>query len=68
MKFLSRFRKPKFELHQNPWGANLVKLYELKNILPPQRHGKSRHLKVVAATQKEALLMRKYLEEEGFEG
>lgn len=66
MSFLSRFRKR----HDRfvPWEVGFPTLYEMRNILPPQRHGKSRHLRVLAATKKEALLMRKYLEEEGFEG
>lgn len=49
-------------------GLTSLKVFELKNILPPQRHGKSRHLRVLAVNEEEALLMRMYLKYEGFEG
>jgi len=44
-----------------------LKLYELKYIFPPNKKGQ-RHLRVLAANEEEALLMRSYLLYEGFEG
>ena len=44
-----------------------LKLYELKYVFPPNKKGE-RHLRVLAANEEEALLMRSYLLYEGFEG
>lgn len=41
-----------------------LKLFELKYVLPAPE----RHLRVLASNEKEALLMRTYLVNEGFEG
>ena len=51
-----------------------MKSFELKFVLPPKKcrycgHSvRSQHLVVLAANEEEAMLMRKYLKEEGFEG
>jgi hypothetical protein len=44
-----------------------MKLYELKYVFPTSKN-RSRHLRVWAANEEEALLMQKYLLDEGFEG
>jgi len=58
-------------------GLALLKAFELKYVLPLSHRKRcktcgciirNRHLRVLASDEKEALLMRKYLLEEGFEG
>jgi len=44
---------------------NKLKAYELKYVFP--RRMKQRHLVVLASNEKDALLMRRYLIDEGFE-
>ena len=44
---------------------NKLKAYELKYVLPPTM--KQRHLVVLASNEEEALLMRRYIIDEGIE-